>query len=91
MIIALAAALAAVVATATTPSAALVSGANSVIETEVAQFTSEPRRPAVCTEQYAPVYGRIGNARRTFSNACFARAAGAEVIAPGPCSGVPLR
>jgi hypothetical protein len=44
------------------------------------------RRPTVCTEQYAPVCGRLGNLVRTYSNACFARAAGADVIAQGPCT-----
>ena len=42
-------------------------------------------RPTVCTEQYLPVCGRIGRITKTYSNACFARAAGAEVIAQGPC------
>jgi hypothetical protein len=41
--------------------------------------------PIVCTEQYAPVCGRIGNVTRTFSNACYANAAGAEIVAQGPC------
>jgi hypothetical protein len=41
--------------------------------------------PIVCTEQYAPVCGRVGNVTRTFSNACYARAAGAAIVASGPC------
>jgi hypothetical protein len=44
------------------------------------------RRRIVCTEQYAPVCGRLGNLVRTYSNVCFARAAGAELIAQGPCA-----
>jgi orotate phosphoribosyltransferase len=43
------------------------------------------RRPTVCTEQYLPVCGKINNVTKTYSNACFARAAGAKVIAQGPC------
>jgi hypothetical protein len=45
----------------------------------------------VCTEQYAPVCGRAGNVTRTFPNPCYARAAGAEIVAPGPCGEVPAR
>jgi hypothetical protein len=45
------------------------------------------RRPTVCTEQYAPVCGRINGVLRTYSNQCFARADGADVIAQGPCTG----
>lgn len=44
------------------------------------------RRPTVCTEQYAPVCGRLGNLVKSYSNACYARAAGADVIAQGPCA-----
>ena len=43
------------------------------------------RRPTVCTEQYAPVCGRLNNVMKTYPNACYARAAGAEVVAQGPC------
>jgi hypothetical protein len=43
------------------------------------------RRPGVCTEQYAPVCGEKGSVRKTYSNACFAAADGATVIAAGPC------
>jgi hypothetical protein len=41
--------------------------------------------PIVCSEQYAPLCGRIGNVPRTFSNACYANAAGAEIVARWPC------
>jgi hypothetical protein len=34
-----------------------------------------------------PVCGRIGGMDRTYRNACFARVAGAEIIARGPCRG----
>lgn len=40
---------------------------------------------AVCTEQYAPVCGRIGSVIKTYPNICFAHADGAKVIAEGPC------
>lgn len=49
--------------------------------------TDAQRRPTVCTEQFAPVCGRIGTVQKTYSNACFARADGATVIAEGPCAG----
>ena len=49
--------------------------------------TVAQRRPTVCTEQFAPVCGRIGTVQKTYSNACFARADGATVIAEGPCAG----
>jgi hypothetical protein len=45
------------------------------------------RRPAVCTEQYLPVCGRLNGVQKTYPNLCYARAAGAEVIAQGPCTG----
>jgi hypothetical protein len=44
------------------------------------------RRRIVCTEQYAPVCGRLGKLVRTYPNACFARTAGAELIAQGACA-----
>jgi hypothetical protein len=49
------------------------------------QGAQEPRRPTVCTEQYAPVCGRLNDVLKTYPNACYARAAGAEVVAQGPC------
>ena len=42
-------------------------------------------RPSVCTQQYAPVCGEINGVTKTYSNACFAAADGAKVIAEGPC------
>jgi hypothetical protein len=59
--------------------AALPAGARSQ---DAAKDTS---RTTFCSEQYLPVCGRIGGADRTYSNACFARAAGADIIAQGPC------
>ena len=43
------------------------------------------RPPTVCTEQYAPVCGEKNGVTKTYSNACFATADGAKVIAQGPC------
>jgi hypothetical protein len=42
-------------------------------------------RPTVCTEQYDPVCARAGDLVKTYPNACFARLAGATVIAQGSC------
>lgn len=39
----------------------------------------------VCTEEYAPVCGRIGSVIKTYPNKCFAHAEGAKIIAQGPC------
>lgn len=44
------------------------------------------RRPQICTEQYDPVCGRIGDEYRMYSNACFARAAGARIVYDRPCN-----
>lgn len=43
-------------------------------------------RPDACTEQYQPVCGELSGARKTYSNACFAKQAGATVIAAGACT-----
>ena len=43
------------------------------------------RRPTVCTQQYAPVCGKINGVTKTYSNSCFAAADGAKIIAQGPC------
>ena len=40
----------------------------------------------VCTQEYAPVCARLGGNMTTYSNQCFAKAAGAEVIAQGACA-----
>jgi hypothetical protein len=45
------------------------------------------RRPTVCTEQYQPVCGRINGVLKTYSNQCYARADGADIMAQGPCAG----
>jgi len=53
---------------------------------KVEKLEDNTRRPTVCTEQYAPVCGRINGTLKTYSNQCFARADGADAIAPGACS-----
>jgi hypothetical protein len=48
----------------------------------------DDHRTMVCTQQYAPVCGRLNGLTTTYPNRCFARLAGAEVIADGPCGPV---
>ena len=82
--------LAALVAAASPVSAAPAPHAYSpagIVTVQLAPADPGPHRPSVCTEQYAPVCARLNNALKTYSNQCYARAAGAEVIAPGPCTG----
>jgi hypothetical protein len=58
-----------------------------IVKPQPAPTEPDTRRPTVCTEQYAPVCGRLNNVVKTFPNQCYARAAGAEIIALGPCGG----
>lgn len=44
-----------------------------------------PRRPEICTEQYAPVCGEKNGSRKTYSNSCFAAADAARVVTDGAC------
>jgi hypothetical protein len=46
---------------------------------------SGERRPDFCTEQYAPVCGRVGDNYKIYSNACFARMAGATIVTDRSC------
>ena len=46
---------------------------------------SDIRSRPICTEQYAPVCGEKNGVTKTYSNACFAAADHAKVIAQGPC------
>lgn len=41
--------------------------------------------PIACTQEYAPVCGRLGSDTRTFGNACEARAEGYRILYPGEC------
>ena len=68
---------------------AVFAASTSPVPTMPAQYTPPREAQIVCTEQYAPVCGRIDNVTRTFPNACYARAAGAEIVAVGPCGDVP--
>lgn len=81
------AALALLVASVLLSSATSASDAPRMTGIKVTSALPEARRPTVCTEQYAPVCGRIGNLAKTYSNSCFARAAGAAAITEGPCGG----
>jgi Kazal-type serine protease inhibitor-like protein len=87
MTIARAAMLAALVAAVATPSWRPMQAAPllQIVTQQPAPKEPDARRPTVCTEQYAPVCGRVNNVIKTYSNACYARADGAEVIAQGPC------
>jgi hypothetical protein len=64
---------------------ALVCAIVSIADAGAQSDAASRRRPAVCTEQYAPVCGETDGKRRTYGNACFAAAAGAKVVAAGPC------
>ncbi|GFE72887.1 hypothetical protein NTCA1_05360 [Novosphingobium sp. TCA1] len=44
-----------------------------------------PDKPAMCTQEYAPVCGVKRGKRQTFSNACMARAKGYSVVDQRPC------
>jgi Kazal-type serine protease inhibitor domain len=79
------AALAAVLAAFASLSPAMACGGMTTAQLTPALPAAE-RRPTVCTEQYLPVCGRVGDVDKTYSNACFARADGAAVIAQGPCA-----
>jgi hypothetical protein len=61
--------------------------ASGAVTAQLSPKEDGARRPTVCTEQYAPACGRINGVLRTYSNQCFARADGADVIAEGPCTG----
>lgn len=70
-------------------SEAAVPHASSTARTMTAQLEPKDvgnRRPTVCTQQYEPVCGRIHGVRKTYSNRCFARADGADIVAQGPCA-----
>lgn len=55
----------------------------------VASAADEPPPDAgtMCPSIYQPVCASKGNERRTFANACLARAVGFTVVAQGGCSG----
>lgn len=70
------------------PLACIVAGlvvAASEAASEPNNGNFQRRPPSVCTQQYAPVCGEINGVTKTYSNACFAAADGAKVIAQGPC------
>jgi hypothetical protein len=59
--------------------------ANGLSIAQATKSDRTPSRPIFCMELYAPVCGRLGSRLRTYSNQCFAHAAGAKVVAQGPC------
>jgi len=48
-----------------------------------------PSQPQMCPMIYAPVCGERGNSRKTFGNACQARADGYRIVGNGQCSSRP--
>lgn len=63
----------------------LAAAAANAQDPPAAPVSPAARRPEVCTEQYKPVCGEIKGVAKVYSNACFARAAGAKVISEPPC------
>jgi hypothetical protein len=51
---------------------------------------SAQNRSVICTQIFAPVCAVRFGVARTYSNACFARAAGARIVAAGPCRRAPI-
>lgn len=48
-----------------------------------------PSQPQMCPMIYAPVCGERGSSRKTFGNACQARADGYRIVGNGQCSSRP--
>jgi Kazal-type serine protease inhibitor domain len=64
---------------------ALAGGLVGAWTASAAEPGKSTKRPEICTEQYLPVCGKKNGVSKTYSNACFARADGAKVVAQGPC------
>ena len=61
--------------------------AEVVREGQCGDPTPEPTKtPIFCTENYDPVCGSKDGAQKTYSNACFAHADDAKVVADGECA-----
>jgi hypothetical protein len=61
-------------------------GAEVVREGQCGEAAPKPTpTPIFCTENYDPVCGSKEGAAKTYSNACFAKADGAKVVADGEC------
>ena len=61
-------------------------GAEVVQEGQCGDATPQPTKtPIFCTENYDPVCGVKDGAQKTYSNACFAKADDANVVAAGEC------
>lgn len=55
---------------------------------EAAKKKAAPKAPAAkewCKWDWAPVCGTVGGKKQTFSNACFAKEAGAKRVKKGAC------
>jgi len=60
--------------------------AEVVSEGQCSDPTPAPTKtPIFCTENYDPVCGSKDGAQKTYSNACFAKADDAKVVADGAC------
>jgi hypothetical protein len=64
-----------------------LSSATGIMTAQLEPRDISKRRPTVCTEQYQPVCGRINGVLKTYSNQCYARADGADIMAQGSCAG----
>jgi hypothetical protein len=60
--------------------------AEVVSEGQCSEAAPQPTKtPIFCTENYDPVCGVKDGAQKTYSNACFAKADDANVVAAGEC------
>ena len=61
-------------------------GAEVVGQGQCGEAAAKPTpTPIFCIETYIPVCGAKDGAQKTYSNACFAKADGANVISDGEC------
>ena len=68
------------------PGCAKADGAKVVQEGQCGEADPQPTKaPVFCTENYDPVCGVKDGAQNTYSNACFAKADDAKVVADGEC------
>ncbi len=68
--------------------AAVVLGSCTVVEEPGRPLPPRPDRPQMCTKQYDPVCAVRGGDRRTFGNACMARAEDFRIVHGGECGPV---
>ena len=65
--------------------AAFMLGTTGSSEAAKKKTAPKPAAPVVCPWVWAPVCGTVGGHRHTFSNARFAKQAGAKKITKGAC------